>query len=72
MQGSAMAVPANIHFDYDKSFIRDDAKPVLGEVAAFMKKNPGAKDRIEGRCDERGTPEYNLALGQRRGAFDIR
>jgi len=56
----------NIHFDYDKSFIRDDAKPVLGEVAAFMKKNPGAKVQIEGHCDERGTPEYNLALGQRR------
>ena len=56
----------NIHFDFDKSFIRDDAKPALREVASFMKKNPGAKLQIEGHCDERGTPEYNMALGQRR------
>ncbi len=56
----------NIHFDFDKSFIRDDAKPTLEAVAAYMKKNPGAKLRIEGNCDERGTAEYNLALGQRR------
>ncbi len=66
MQRAAMPMLENIHFDYDKSFIRDDAKPVLREVAAFMKKNPGAKVQIEGHCDERGTPEYNLALGQRR------
>ncbi|MGB7972361.1 MAG: peptidoglycan-associated lipoprotein Pal [Candidatus Deferrimicrobiaceae bacterium] len=66
MQPAAMSMLENIHFDYDKSFIRDDAKPVLREVAAFMKKNPGAKVQIEGHCDERGTPEYNLALGQRR------
>ena len=46
-----------VHFDFDKSFIRDDAKPALREVASFMKKNPGAKLQIEGHCDERGTPE---------------
>ncbi len=56
----------NIHFDFDRSFIRSDAKPILGKVAAYMKKNPGAKLQVEGHCDERGTSEYNIALGQRR------
>ena len=56
----------NIHFDFDKSFIREDAKPTLGNVAAYLKKNPNAKLQIEGHCDERGTSEYNMALGQRR------
>jgi peptidoglycan-associated lipoprotein len=56
----------NIYFNFDKSLIRDDAKPVLGKVAAYMKKTPGAKLQIEGHCDERGTSEYNIALGQRR------
>ncbi len=56
----------NIHFDFDKSFIRDDAKPILRNVADHMKKNPGAQLQIEGHCDERGTSEYNMALGQRR------
>jgi peptidoglycan-associated lipoprotein len=56
----------NIYFDFDKSFIRKDAKPILEKVAAHMKKTPGAKLQIEGHCDERGTSEYNMALGQRR------
>jgi peptidoglycan-associated lipoprotein len=56
----------NIHFDFDRSFIRNNAKPILQEVAAYMKKTPGAKLLIEGHCDERGTSEYNIALGQRR------
>ncbi|MCL5965680.1 MAG: peptidoglycan-associated lipoprotein Pal [Deltaproteobacteria bacterium] len=57
---------ADIHFDFDKSFIRPDAKPILEEIAAWMKKNAGAKVQIEGNCDERGTAEYNMALGERR------
>ncbi|HSM00214.1 MAG TPA: peptidoglycan-associated lipoprotein Pal [Candidatus Limnocylindria bacterium] len=65
-QPAAMPMLENIHFDFDKSFIRGDAKPVLGEVAAYMKKNAGAKLQVEGHCDERGTSEYNIALGQRR------
>jgi peptidoglycan-associated lipoprotein len=56
----------NIRFDFDKSFLREDAKPILQAVAAYLKKNPGAKLLIEGHCDERGTPEYNMALGDRR------
>jgi peptidoglycan-associated lipoprotein len=56
----------DIRFDFDKSFIRDDAKPTLAKVAEYMKKNAGAKLSIEGHCDERGTSEYNMALGDRR------
>ena len=56
----------DIHFDYDKAFIREDAKPVLATVAAYLKGNPSASVLVEGHCDERGTAEYNLALGERR------
>jgi peptidoglycan-associated lipoprotein len=55
-----------VYFDFDKSFIRDDAKAVMQANAAWLKTNPKAKIRIEGNCDERGTIEYNQALGQRR------
>ena len=55
-----------IHFDYDKYFIREDAKPVLEINATWLKKFRSAKILIEGHCDERGTEEYNLALGEKR------
>jgi len=57
---------AMIHFDYDKSFIRDDAKPVLEANAQWLNRFRTIKVLIEGHCDERGTEEYNLALGERR------
>jgi peptidoglycan-associated lipoprotein len=56
----------DIRFDFDKSTVRADAKPILSAVADYMKKNKGAKLLIEGHCDERGTSEYNMALGDRR------
>ena len=56
----------SIYFDFDRSFIRDDAKEALRANADWLKANPQAKIRIEGNCDERGTVEYNQALGQRR------
>jgi len=56
----------DIHFDYDKSFLREDAKLILQEVAAYLKANRAALILIEGHCDERGTAEYNIALGERR------
>lgn len=56
----------DIFFDFDKSNIRDDAKPNLGEDAQWLKGNPAAQITIEGHCDERGTAEYNLGLGERR------
>lgn len=56
----------DIHFDFDQSFIREDAKPVLAGVAEAMKANRPSALLIEGHCDERGTAEYNIALGERR------
>ncbi len=55
-----------IHFDYDKFFIRDDAKPVLNANSGWLKKWGTVKILIEGHCDERGTEEYNMALGEKR------
>ena len=58
----------SIYFDFDKSFIRDDAMAVMKDNVEWLKANPKAMVRIEGNCDERGTVEYNQALGQRRAA----
>lgn len=55
-----------IHFDFDESKIRDDQKPVLDENASYLIAHPDVKILIEGHCDERGTIEYNLGLGDRR------
>jgi peptidoglycan-associated lipoprotein len=55
-----------IYFDYDKSDIRSDARNILAENAKGLTDHPTATIRIEGNCDERGTDEYNLALGQKR------
>lgn len=56
----------NILFDFDKYTIREDAKPTLKAVADWLIKNKDAKMILEGHCDERGTNEYNLALGEKR------
>ena len=56
----------NIYFDFDRYNLDPDAQRALKMKAAFMKANPKIKARIEGHCDERGTDEYNLALGDRR------
>jgi len=55
-----------IYFDYDRAVIRDDARATLDANAAWMKKFRSAKVLVEGHCDERGTEEYNLALGEKR------
>jgi len=55
-----------IFFDFDKSDIRPDARPVLAKMAAYIKTHPELDIVIEGNCDERGTEEYNMALGERR------
>ncbi len=54
------------YFDFDKYNIRPDAARALEYNAELLKENPGANIIIEGHCDERGTVEYNLALGERR------
>lgn len=56
----------DIHFDFDSSDIRSDAARILGRNAQWLKARPTVKIDIEGHCDERGTTEYNLALGFRR------
>jgi peptidoglycan-associated lipoprotein len=56
----------DIHFDFDKYDIRPADASILKENAELLKKYPKVKIQIEGHCDERGTNEYNLALGERR------
>jgi peptidoglycan-associated lipoprotein len=56
----------DIYFDFDKYDVRQDAQAVLQNVASWLLKNSAAKILVEGHCDDRGTSEYNLALGDRR------
>lgn len=57
-----------IYFDFDKYDLKDLSRDQLAKNAQWIKNNPGAVVRIEGNCDERGSNEYNLALGERRAA----
>ena len=59
-------VAAMIHFDYDKSNIRPDDAGTLDQKVAILQANPELRIRVGGHCDERGSDEYNLALGNRR------
>ena len=67
-EAETKAVPQldDIHFDFDKSDIRADSREILQKNADWLQNNPDIKIQIEGHCDERGTAEYNLALGERR------
>ena len=55
-----------IYFDFDKYVIKPEGREALKRNAEWLQKNPGKKVVVEGNCDERGTNEYNMALGQRR------
>jgi len=55
-----------IHFDYDKAVVRGGDAAVLDQKVAILQANPALRIRISGHCDERGSDEYNLALGNRR------
>ena len=55
-----------VYFDYDKTTLRAEALPVLTHLAKWMGEHPDVRVRIAGHADERGTREYNLALGDRR------
>jgi peptidoglycan-associated lipoprotein len=57
---------AMIHFDYDKSNLRGDDVGTLDQKVSILQANAGARIRVSGHCDERGSDEYNLALGNRR------
>jgi peptidoglycan-associated lipoprotein len=63
---AAESMVNDIYFDFDKSSIMPDAREVLKANADYFLKNSAASIVIEGNCDERGTAEYNMALGQRR------
>jgi len=56
----------DVFFDYDENLLREDARQVLQRDAQWLAKWPQTKVRIYGHCDERGTTEYNIALGDRR------
>ena len=70
--GSPLKDPNNIlskrsiFFDYDSNLVKDEFKPIVTAHARYLQQNPSAKMRIEGNADDRGSREYNLALGQRR------
>lgn len=57
---------ATIYFEYDADELRDDSKALLDEKIAILNANPSLTVRIAGHCDERGSDEYNIALGRRR------
>lgn len=56
----------DVYFDFDQYDIKQEARPVLNNISSWLLKNPDAKLSVEGHCDDRGTNEYNLALGDRR------
>ena len=70
-RGDSTATPASsplqeVYFDFDSYDLRPDARDVLKTNGQWLKANPAAQIQIEGHCDERGTGEYNLALGSKR------
>jgi peptidoglycan-associated lipoprotein len=58
----------SILFDYDSFVVKDEYKPLVTAHARYLQTNPSARMRVEGHADERGSREYNIALGQRRAA----
>jgi peptidoglycan-associated lipoprotein len=66
VQDFVVNVGDRVYFDFDKFEIRSDGQPVLAAQASWLNRYPAVQVRIEGNCDERGTREYNLALGARR------
>ena len=66
LESARAALTAAVYFDFDASTIRDDSKELLDKKVALLRANPDLRLRIEGNTDERGSEEYNLALGMRR------
>ncbi|MCP4146574.1 MAG: OmpA family protein [bacterium] len=67
-EANRMGYLKKINFDFDKYLIREDMKPVLQQNADWMLKYGTVEISIAGHCDERGTIEYNMALGEKRAA----
>jgi peptidoglycan-associated lipoprotein len=63
---AGMLAQRSIYFEYDSFSVKDEYKPVLQAHAKFLVENAGAKAYLQGHTDERGSREYNLALGQKR------
>jgi peptidoglycan-associated lipoprotein len=68
MESVRNTIAAKVYFDYDKDEIRDDQKATLDAKVGIMNANSAVRLRIAGHTDDRGSDEYNLALGQRRSA----
>lgn len=70
--GAELKDPGNIlskrsvYFDYDSNLVKDEYKPLVTAHARYLQQHPAVQMRIEGNADDRGSREYNLALGQRR------
>lgn len=67
LKEQALRETQTIYFAFDNSTIAGDYEEMLAAHASYLSKNPALKVTIEGHADERGTPEYNIALGERRG-----
>jgi len=66
-QGEQVAAELQkVYFDFDSAALSQEARNTLSKNAQYLAKNPDVKVRIEGNCDERGSDEYNMALGERR------
>ncbi|HEX9158324.1 MAG TPA: peptidoglycan-associated lipoprotein Pal [Syntrophales bacterium] len=65
-EASSLKDLSRIYFDFDRAELSSEAREILGKVAAQLKASPKKALTIEGNCDDRGTNEYNLALGQQR------
>jgi peptidoglycan-associated lipoprotein len=59
-------IKRSVYFDFDSNVVKEEYAPIVRAHAGFMASHAEARARIEGNCDERGSREYNLALGQRR------
>jgi peptidoglycan-associated lipoprotein len=65
-RGATAAGLQTVYFDYDSASLTSDAKTTVQENADYLKKNSNTNVTVEGHCDDRGSTEYNLALGERR------
>lgn len=68
---NSLLAKRTVYFEFDESAILDEDRPILEAHAQYLSHNPGASVTLEGHTDERGTREYNLALGERR-AISVR
>ena len=72
VSGNPLKDPSNIlskrsvYFDFDSNIVKDEFKPLVSAHARYLQQNRGTKMTVQGHADERGSREYNLALGQRR------